>query len=522
MTAPLPHASTDLDTTATLPGGLAGSVTSVSPYETTMPGPGIEPGWDCSQGILRASSAERNDARQSAGRRTQPHARAAKRTVVGTEADTLVSSALRGAEARSRVPESLPSYVGADRQRDAGVALGGGCLHRRVRPNKRLSGVRGGAPRAARSAASLGKNTNRVSPESIAVAASRPAETASQQVQRLRDSLRAVARQRIAKCARVRINGVVEVVRHAGGHVGMRGLMFCGSVWECPACGFRIRAKRAEEVKKAVEWHGRDRAYLLTLTVRHGLGDDLKSIRSGVSTAWRKVQSGASWNRLTDRIDLRGTIRSLEITHGSNGFHPHLHIVLLAGKMDEATLEAIRVAISTRWQAAVERTLGVAHVPNDRVGCDLRRCSTSEYITKLGLELSSGFTKLGHEGQRTPLQVAADWVRERRAADLAVWLAFCRGMKGARMLTWSRGLKAAAGLDEKSDEELVVEDSLDACGDVLAAIPGAIWDRIRDVAGATVVLIAAAETGGQVGVDACVEALLHARPPGRAQASRST
>lgn len=410
--------------------------------------------------------------------------------------------------------------MGADRQRDAGVAFGGGSLHRRVRPNKSFSGVRGGAPRAARSVASLGKNTNRVSPESIAIAASKPAETASQQVQRLRDSLRGVARRRIAKCARVRINGVVEVVRHPEGHVGMRGLMFCGSVWECPACGFRIRAKRAEEVKKAVEWHGRDRAYLLTLTLRHGLGDDLKAIRSGISTAWRRVQSGAPWKRLTERIGLKGTIRSLEITHGRNGFHPHLHIVLLADRMDAAMLEAARAAISTRWQAAVDRTLGAAHVPNDRVGCDLRPCSTSEYLTKLGLELSSGFTKQGHEGQRTPLKVAADWVRDRRDSDLAVWLAFCRGMKGARMLTWSRGLKVAAGLAEKSDEELVVEDSLDACGDVLAAMPGVIWDRIRDVVGATIALIAAAKTGGQVGVDACVDALLQARPP--SLPSRST
>ncbi len=89
------------------------------------------------------------------------------------------------------------------------------------------------------------------------------------------------------------------------------------------------------------------------------------------------------------------------------------------------------------------------------------------------------------------------------------------------MLTWSRGLKAAAGLDEKSDEELVVEDSLDACGDVLVLIPGANCDRIRDVVGATESLIQAAETGGQIGLDACVDALLQAQPPSRAPSTFS-
>src|SRR5689334_9014191 len=53
--------------------------------------------------------------------------------------------AVTGSEACGRVPESLPSRMGADRQRAAGTAFGWGSTPSRVRPNKRLSGGRRGA-----------------------------------------------------------------------------------------------------------------------------------------------------------------------------------------------------------------------------------------------------------------------------------------------------------------------------------------------------------------------------------------
>jgi hypothetical protein len=53
-----------------------------------------------------------------------------------------------GSETRGRVPESLPSHVGADRQRDAEVPPGGAYTDRRVCPNQRLSGGKGAEPPA--------------------------------------------------------------------------------------------------------------------------------------------------------------------------------------------------------------------------------------------------------------------------------------------------------------------------------------------------------------------------------------
>ena len=77
-------------------------------------------------------------------------------------------------QVRSRVPKNLPSYVGADRQRDAGVPSGGSIETRRVRPNKRFFGGAGAEPpRTARSAGHLGKNTDRVSPPKSALAVAR-------------------------------------------------------------------------------------------------------------------------------------------------------------------------------------------------------------------------------------------------------------------------------------------------------------------------------------------------------------
>ena len=302
--------------------------------------------------------------------------------------------------------------------------------------------------------------------------------------------------------------GDVEIVKRNGAS-RLRGVARCGSVWECPACSLAIRTRRAEEVSRAIEWHGRNNTQLLTLTVRHGIGSDLESIRKGVARAWRQMQTGAPWKRFKGQVGLIGSIRACEITYGPNGFHPHLHVLLLTRDLSNDEIECARVSLSVRWQSIVARVLGSEHVPNDRNGCDLRRCHGEDYIAKLGLELVASNTKAGRAEHRTPFQVLNDFFRDGDQNDLDIWRVYCVGIKGARMLTWSRGLRAAAGLlPEQTDEEIVAEEEA-ALAEVVAVIPGAVWDRIRRVAGATARILTTADSGDGQAVALCLGELLH-------------
>ena len=284
--------------------------------------------------------------------------------------------------------------------------------------------------------------------------------------------------------------------------------MRCGSVWACPVCALQIKAERADDVRRLVEWHGQGNVYLVTLTVRHGLGDDLGAIRRGVARAWRRVQQGAPWQRWKRDVGMVGSVRALEVTHGANGFHPHLHLLLLGRPMDPAVQESARRWLSMRWQLAVAAELGRDAVPNDRRGCDWRPCHSADYVQKLGLELTDPATKRARGENRAPLQIAYDFTQTGDEADLNRWLAYCEGMKGAKQLTWTKGLRAAAQLgEEKTDEEIV--EGEDGVETTLYAIPGKVWDAIRDKPDMMLKLLEAAERDDV----ARIEQLCQAPPP---------
>lgn len=80
----------------------------------------------------------------------------------------------------------------------------------------------------------------------------------------------------------------------ADGKAFYTGLMACGSVWNCPVCAAKVSERRRLELQsamassKALGWT----AHFVTLTVPHGVGDDLSEIRSRQQKALRRLSSG--------------------------------------------------------------------------------------------------------------------------------------------------------------------------------------------------------------------------------------
>lgn len=260
-------------------------------------------------------------------------------------------------------------------------------------------------------------------------------------------------------------------------------------------CSAIIRAKRADEVRRVIEMHGPERTYMLSLTVRHGLGDQLKTVRKGVADAFKRVIRGKPWTKFRKRFGISGYIRALEVTHGSkHGWHPHIHALLLtdANLTEEQTALATEW-LATRWQKCVERSLGPEHRPNLSNGTDFSPCRVADYLSKLGLELTApGRSKRAKNGNRTPMEIAYDFASELKRDDAELWHDYAESMFRARMLTWSRGLKKRF---RKTDEELV--EGEDAETFVAKLIEGKRWDRLRDVPGARAKLLDGVERSGR-------------------------
>lgn len=330
--------------------------------------------------------------------------------------------------------------------------------------------------------APLGKNTGNVSA---------PPRRALWEFYELRDRYRRFAGRRCAKCGRVRIAPCVEISKRDG-RAHPHGVMRCGLAWECPVCQLALRTARAAEVLTVVQWHTStydvESAALLTLTVRHGLGNDLSALRSGIVDAYRYLQGGRAWPEWKASVGFVGSIKALEVTHGENGWHPHLHIVLLT---ERPLSNQDRAWLSERWQRAVLRALGPDHVPDDAHGCDLRPCHAADYLVKLGLEVSPP-DKAGRGDHRTPLQLLMAFACDGDLNALALYQAYAVGMKGAKMLTWTAGLKRAAGVDDRTDEAIV--EGEDAPEEHVATIKGEAWDALRDISGMKVAILAVAES----------------------------
>lgn len=276
-------------------------------------------------------------------------------------------------------------------------------------------------------------------------------------------------------------------------------MQMCHSVWACPWCAAAICGVRSGEVVRAV---ARARArgehvVMLSVTVRHGLGDDLQAVRSGVTTAYRRMASGAPWKRWCAEVEYVGSIRALEGTHGPHGWHPHLHPLLIV--RDVEALRASLPWLSARWRACVVRELGPQHEPDDAHGVILSTVDADgHYLAKLGLEVTSAGKKKAKHGNRTPWEIAEALAERGDPADARLWASYVEGMRGARMLTWSKGLRDLSGLNEDVSDDQVEEDR---GGEVLAVVAAVEWwqvSRREDLCD----LLDAAVVGGQAAVDA--------------------
>lgn len=269
--------------------------------------------------------------------------------------------------------------------------------------------------------------------------------------------------ERVAACQRRPAGSAVSIHRAADGRASAQGLQQCGSVWHCPCCSPRISAGRRDELNRLLKW-ARSRGLvplLMTLTGRHRRQDALARLLDGMKNAKRRLHQSRDWRAVADSIS--GHVTATEVPYGRHGWHLHYHVLLIVNAQDESTALSLFAGMRTAWERAL-RAEGLSC--NDH-GYDLQGASRAgDYIAKWGaaeeLCLSGEKRARDPEKGRTVWQLLATAggeldpeIGQDQAG--ALWTDYARLFKGRRQLTWSRGLKAAAGINDKSDEELLAD-----------------------------------------------------------------
>lgn len=236
----------------------------------------------------------------------------------------------------------------------------------------------------------------------------------------------------------------------------------CGSVWTCPVCAKQISEKRRVELQKAMsiwkyKYHGS--VYLLTLTFSHNAKQSLKSLILGLRKAMKRFYETTRVQQIFKALTVKHKIKGLENTYGSNGWHPHHHILLFVEYSSD--FFSYRDELASLWiKACVKSGLDA---PSMEYGLDIRDGKyASNYVSKWGLEheMTKGHIKRAKKGGYSPFDLLHfslfDGEMNGRTAE-SLWQEFGVAMKGARQLEWSRGFKELLSIEEKSDEELAVE-----------------------------------------------------------------
>lgn len=283
----------------------------------------------------------------------------------------------------------------------------------------------------------------------------------------------------------------VNVAGTADGNVHVSGVRRCASPWCCPFCSPVIAEQRATALDAAFSEHIARGGTLLfvTATLSHKYGDDLADLLDMVQTAW---SSTFRWKH--GRPDwYGGQTRAVEVTHGSNGWHPHVHaaIYVTPGNHERA-VRSMR-ALGYDWATNVAKLGGFSLVRRfNSPGWDVRDTFDSsglaDYLVKvsggwgLGLEIAAAYRKKGHKAGRTHFQLLTAAMAG-DAQALVLFNTYERATQGRQAIVTTPGLLKSLKVEDLSDDDtLKVEPK-----DVLVTrvrVPGKVWNGLLRTGGA--------------------------------------
>lgn len=282
--------------------------------------------------------------------------------------------------------------------------------------------------------------------------------------------------ERINNCLKKRVSkdkGVLIKYNPITQHACYSNLQLCGSVWVCATCAAKISEKRRSELKKGIAQHRKNGGYvyLLTLTNSHHFGDNLVQLMEGQKKALKYLWSDRKSKEHFAEIGKVGHITANEVTHGKNGWHPHMHILMF---FDEAVdIKELQTFISKYWQHCCKKAK--LKEPSLDHGCDITDGSFADkYVSKWGLEeeMTKGHIKKGREGGSTPFDLLR--LSEGGCEESGrLFQKYAAAYKGKRQLSWSKGLKKLLLIDDVTDVMIAESEDEDSIEEQELAIE--IW-----------------------------------------------
>lgn len=295
-------------------------------------------------------------------------------------------------------------------------------------------------------------------------------------------------------------------------------LMRCASVWVCPLCASAITEKRLNEISARIRtieeipivlgdkvertlYVPRWKLGLATFTISHRAGVSLESVLHTLDLAYKRFWGGRWSMGFREHYHIVGTIRALEVTHGRNGWHPHIHTLFIRNTVNyPETTMSMELDLQFRWDDCVSLAGGMA----DKIhGVDYRAAdeSAAEYIAKMGVNVLGSMerwdaisevikypVKRGRQESMTIWDMLSEYAKgDVKSGEL--WIEAQRNLRGRRHLVASKGLYDMLGAYQNKNEDIeLAQDTHTETDILLASLTLAEWRTIvrKDLRGEVV------------------------------------
>ena len=327
---------------------------------------------------------------------------------------------------------------------------------------------------------------------------------------------------RCARCGRTRISREKDYAVEVREREGERAASFanvqtCGSRWACPVCAAKERQEVADRLAVVAARHRAEGGglYLWTGTLRHRAGEPLAKLIDGVRDGWSSyVVNGGSWQRARSRYGVQHYFKSLDLTIGPNGWHPHYAVLIFTeSPLSDDERDDFGDFLHRRFSRGVEangcsppvrRQCPIEDVMSEeRLSQYLSDAVMKEKAMSAGLEmtrhdLKNGCDRAGsryrHYSPFQLLRLMHEWGPQSRGdfpADdrplVDVWREYEQATHGLHAFDSSPGLwQYAEDLAAGEDEDGEVVDSID--------VEAATYWAMANTSGGLIDVLEAAET----------------------------
>lgn len=247
----------------------------------------------------------------------------------------------------------------------------------------------------------------------------------------------------------------IQAVQGEKGSIYYANVQRCGCVWFCPDCLYKLMKGRADELYQQLRIYkeAKQTVLFITFTLQHKTGDSLKDLHKILLNAFNFANSHGSWIKAKKQVPTE-YLRTLEVLHGLNGWHPHLHTVFVGSPEIEGVINIFINLYKQelkRQGLQVNKHTVITEKWNGKIG------DMTDYMFKgmIEQELTGGGLKKSGKGK-----TFFELVKEQKTRKTIETDEYIEVMKGKRQFQHSR--KFFKDVRVKSDSDILKDDIVKA------------------------------------------------------------